>query len=39
MDDAVEGEDPTTAGEWIQTISLWGHDDYPWIERYAFAPP
>jgi hypothetical protein len=39
MDDPVEGEDAATAGEWIQTVSLWTHDDYPWIERYVFAPP
>jgi hypothetical protein len=39
MDDPVPGEDASTAGEWIQTISLWQRQDYPWIERYAFAPP
>jgi hypothetical protein len=39
MDDPLAGEDAATAGEWIQVISLWGHDDYPWIERFAFAPP
>jgi hypothetical protein len=39
MDDPVEGEDANTAGEWIQTVSLWTHEDYPFIERYAFAAP
>ena len=39
MDDPAAGEDAASAGEWIQVISLWTHDDYPWIERYAFAPP
>jgi hypothetical protein len=38
MDDPVDGEDRATAGAWIQTVDLWGHDDYPYIERYAFAP-
>jgi len=38
MDDPVEGEDGATAGEWIQTVDLWPHDDYPYIERYEFTP-
>ena len=39
MDDTLPGEDPNTAGEWVQTVTLWGPKDYPWIERYAFAVP
>jgi hypothetical protein len=39
MDDPKDGEDKATAGEWIQTVDLWSHDDYPTIERYVFAPP
>jgi len=38
MDDETPGENPMTAGRWIQFIDLWSHDDYPSIERYAFAP-
>jgi hypothetical protein len=38
IDDAVEGEHARTAGRWIQFVDLWQHDDYPNIERYAFAP-
>jgi hypothetical protein len=38
MDDPKDGEDKATAGEWIQTVDLWAHDDFPYIERYAFAP-
>jgi hypothetical protein len=38
MDDETPGENPQTAGRWIQFIELWSHDDYPSIERYAFAP-
>jgi hypothetical protein len=38
MDDPKDGEDKTTAGEWIQTIDLWAHDNFPYIERYVFAP-
>jgi hypothetical protein len=34
----VSGEDARTAGRWIQFIDLWRRDDYPGIERYAFAP-
>lgn len=37
IDDEVPGEDKETAGRWIQFIELWSHDDYPSIERYAFA--
>jgi hypothetical protein len=39
MDDAVAGEDPATAGQWIQFIDLRLRNDYPWIDRYVFAPP
>ncbi len=39
MDDPVTGEDAAMAGEWIQYIDLWLRKDYPWIERYVFAPP
>jgi hypothetical protein len=39
MDDPKDGEDKATAGEWIQTVDLWAHDDFPNIERYVFAPP
>jgi hypothetical protein len=38
MDDAVEGE-PADAGEWIQVVNLSKREDYPWIERWVFAPP
>jgi hypothetical protein len=38
MDDPVDGEDEATAGEWIQTVDLWSRDDFPYIERYVFAP-
>jgi hypothetical protein len=38
MDDLVEGEDAATAGQWIQYIDLSLRKDYPWIERYVFAP-
>ena len=38
FDDPVAGEDPATAGEWIQFIELWARDDYPGIDRYVFAP-
>ncbi|HEX3651374.1 MAG TPA: hypothetical protein VHU18_00965 [Rhizomicrobium sp.] len=39
MDDAVPGEDARRAGKWIQFIDLWRREDYPYIERYVFAPP
>ncbi len=39
MDDPVAGEDPATAGEWIQYVDLWAYQTYPYIERYEFAPP
>jgi hypothetical protein len=39
MDDSVAGEDPVTAGEWIQYIDLWEKKNYPGIERFVFAPP
>ena len=38
MDDAAPGEDPATAGRWIQFVDLWPRDDYPSIDRYVFAP-
>jgi len=38
MDDAAPGENAATAGRWIQFVDLWPRDDYPSIERYAFAP-
>jgi hypothetical protein len=38
MDDPADGEDKAVAGEWIQTVDLWAHDDYPYIGRFAFAP-
>jgi hypothetical protein len=38
MDDETPGEDPQTAGRWIQFVDLASRDDYPSIERYAFAP-
>ena len=38
MDDAAPGENAETAGRWIQFVDLWPRDDYPSIERYAFAP-
>jgi len=37
MDEAVPGE-AADAGEFIQVISLWGLADYPYIERFEFAP-
>lgn len=39
LDDPVAGEDPATAGEWIQYVDLWEKKSYPYIERYVFAPP
>jgi hypothetical protein len=39
MDDAVSGEDSKTAGKWIQFIAIWQRSDYPYVERYVFAPP
>lgn len=38
MDDPKDGEDKATAGEWIQTVDLRAHDDYPYIGRYLFPP-
>jgi hypothetical protein len=37
MDEAVAGE-AADAGEFIQVVSLWGLEDYPFIERFEFAP-
>ncbi|HEX3943302.1 MAG TPA: hypothetical protein VHW69_04375 [Rhizomicrobium sp.] len=39
MDNPVAGEDPKTAGKWIQFVGVWPRSDYPYIERYVFAPP
>jgi hypothetical protein len=39
MDDEKLGENPRTAGEWIQFIELWPSKDYPGIDRLVFAPP
>lgn len=39
MDDAKAGEDPTTAGEWIQYIALWPQKTYTGIDRFVFQPP
>ena len=38
MDDPAAGEDPATAGEWIQTLALGLADTYPGRERMVFAP-
>jgi len=39
LDDPQPGEDPATAGQWIQFVELWARKDYPFIDRYLFAPP
>ena len=39
MDEPRPGEPAAMVGEWTQTISLWGRDDYPGIEFLVFAPP
>jgi len=39
MDDPVPGENPETAGKWIQYIDVWPQADFAGIERYVFAPP
>lgn len=39
LDDSRSGEDPATAGDWIQFVDLWTRTGYPHIERYVFAPP
>ena len=39
LDDPQPGEDPATAGEWIQYVDLSTRAGYPYIERYVFAPP
>jgi hypothetical protein len=39
LDDPKPDEDSATAGEWIQYVDLFTRKDYPWIERYEFAPP
>jgi len=39
LDDPKPGEDPATAGKWIQYVDLRTRDGYPYIERYEFAPP
>lgn len=38
MDDAVAGEDPATAGSWIQFIDLWPEAGYPGRESLVFPP-
>jgi hypothetical protein len=38
IDDAAPGDNGETAGRWIQFIDLRSRDDYPYIDRYAFAP-
>jgi hypothetical protein len=38
MDEPAAGEDANTAGKWIQFIGLRQRADYPFIQRYAFAP-
>jgi hypothetical protein len=38
MDEAKDGE-VADAGEFIQVVSLWAQADYPFIERFEFAPP
>ncbi len=39
LDDPKPGEDPATAGEWIQYVDLSTRAGYPNIDRYVFAPP
>ena len=39
MDDPQPGEDPATAGKWIQYVDMSSRAKYPYIERYVFAPP
>ncbi len=39
MDDAAPDDDVASAGEWIEYVDLRERKAYPWIERYAFAPP
>lgn len=38
MDDEQPGENPATAGEWIQFIDLWPQKAYPGIDRLVFQP-
>jgi len=38
LDDPQSGEDPATAGDWIQYVDLWTRAGHPYIERYVFAP-
>jgi len=38
MDDPVAGEDPATAGQWIQFIDLWPEARYPGREFLVFQP-
>jgi hypothetical protein len=37
--DEAQPDEAAGAGEFIQVISLWARADYPFIERYEFAPP
>ena len=39
LDDPAPNEDTATAGDWIQYIDLRLQKEYPWIERWVFAPP
>jgi hypothetical protein len=39
VDEPVDGENPATAGRWIQYVDLRQRADYPWIERYVFTRP
>ncbi len=38
VDDEQPGEDPTTAGEWIQYIEVWPRKDYAGVDRLVFQP-
>jgi hypothetical protein len=38
LDDPLPGEDPASAGQWIQYVDLWQKADYPGIEFLAFDP-
>ena len=37
MDDPVAGEDPATAGEWIQFIDLWTEAGFPGANSWSFS--
>ncbi len=38
MDDPAAGEDPASAGEWIQFVDLWQEADFPNRKFLAFPP-